>query len=123
MPSNYLSTDQAGAQFGLSPRTLRRWVKSGRLQIVETGPGGVQWTTAALVREALGDGPQLTPQQKAANAVGNELIVGLGWWLCRQCGQLLSATELEYSDGDCPDCETDEFLEPTRDPRRMVRDA
>ncbi|MFH1603029.1 MAG: hypothetical protein ABIH03_03885 [Pseudomonadota bacterium] len=78
MPTNYLSSYSAGARFGIDPRTLRRWIKSGRLQIVETGPGGVQWTTADLVREALGDGPQLTPQQKAANAIGNELVVELG---------------------------------------------
>ena len=42
------------------------------------------------------------------------------WCLCRQCGRLLMATELEYSDGDCPDCETDEYLETARDPRLML---
>lgn len=42
MPRNYISIADAAQMFGVTPRTVRRWISSGHLTVYRVGPTPVR---------------------------------------------------------------------------------
>jgi len=72
------TVDQAAAELGISTKTIRRWIDSGKLSATETkGPRGKQWSINTNDLQTVKDAPVPEPKPKKSTtqpeAVTDEL--------------------------------------------------